>query len=568
MISMMELPQPQARPFSGIMNDIEKGQIRIPQFQRDFVWNMKKSAHLMDSILKGYPIGTLIFWRTKERLRTVKSIGNINVPEPDDGDALDFVLDGQQRLTSIFASLKGLKIKRENGKEEDFSNIYVDLNAGEDDQLVIIDISKKDKDSIIKLTDLLYGGIPLLASYPPEYLNKLDEFKKRIESYNYSIIQIKDAPIDIATEIFTRINVGGKPLTLFEIMVAKTYDSIKKFDLAEKFNNLIENLKPLNYETISDATVLQTVSLIIEKECQRKVILKLDKQDFIKNWENAVDAIERTVEYFIGTYRIPVSNLLPYSALIAPFAYFFYHHPDKPSGNKQRYLEDLFWRCALSARYSSSVESKLAQDVKRIDQILNNKQPKYDWSIDTSPEFIEENGWFNAGRSYIKSILCIYAYNQPKSFNDGAIVNIGNYFLKQANSKNYHHFFPKAYLKKKGEDDFYINHILNITIVDDFLNKRKIKAKPPSKYMKEFLNQIPQGLNDNEKPIDKLQEWMKTHLINDLDEFGIWDDQYDTFFQKRARLVSEELQKRIIEQEIDKTGQVSLEDDFEETEIE
>ena len=142
----------------------------------------------MDSILKGYPIGTLIFWRTKERLRTVKSIGNINVPEPDDGDALDFVLDGQQRLTSIFASLKGLKIKRENGKEEDFSNIYVDLNAGEDDQLVIIDISKKDKDSIIKLTDLLYGGIPLLASYPPEYLNKLDEFKKRIESYNYSII--------------------------------------------------------------------------------------------------------------------------------------------------------------------------------------------------------------------------------------------------------------------------------------------------------------------------------------------------------------------------------------------
>ena len=123
---MMELPQPQAKPFSGIMHDIQTGQIRIPQFQRDFVWNLNKSTHLMDSILKGYPIGTIIIWKTKERLRTVKNIGNIKVSDPNDGDSLDFVLDGQQRLTSIFASLKGLKIERENGKVEDFSEIYVD----------------------------------------------------------------------------------------------------------------------------------------------------------------------------------------------------------------------------------------------------------------------------------------------------------------------------------------------------------------------------------------------------------------------------------------------------------
>ena len=74
---MMELPQPQSKPFSGIMNDIQTGQIRIPQFQRDFVWNLNKSTHLMDSILKGYPIGTLIMWRTKERLRSVRNIGDI-----------------------------------------------------------------------------------------------------------------------------------------------------------------------------------------------------------------------------------------------------------------------------------------------------------------------------------------------------------------------------------------------------------------------------------------------------------------------------------------------------------
>ena len=74
---MMELPQPQAKPFSGIMHDIQTGQIRIPQFQRDFVWNLNKSTHLMDSILKGYPIGTFIIWKTQDRLRSVRNIGNI-----------------------------------------------------------------------------------------------------------------------------------------------------------------------------------------------------------------------------------------------------------------------------------------------------------------------------------------------------------------------------------------------------------------------------------------------------------------------------------------------------------
>lgn len=104
---------------------------------------------------------------------------------------------------------------------------------------------------------------------------------------------------------------------------------------------------------------------------------------------------------------------MPYKTLIVPFAYFFYHHPDKPTGNKQRYLEDFFWRCSLSARYSSSVEAKLVQDIKRINLVLKEELPKYDWSVDISPNFIMESGWVSAGRGYIKAILCIYAYQQP-----------------------------------------------------------------------------------------------------------------------------------------------------------
>jgi len=547
---IMNLPQPMTKQFSNLMDDVETGRLKIPQFQREFVWNLKKSANLLDSIIKGYPIGTFILWKTKERLRSIRDIGGIKLPPPPSGDYVNFVLDGQQRITSLFAAIKGAKIKRNDGKEEDFSEIYVNLDATDNDPIVTTMNEDVENLTLIKFTELVSASFIELAQYPKKYHMILDRYKKRIDAYNYSVIGINDASIDAATEIFTRINVGGKPLTLFEIMVAKTYDFDLDFDLFQKFDLLIESLENVIYETISSATVLQVISLILEKECRRLVILNLDKAKFIGLWDNAVDAIKSAVEYFRGYYRIPVSQLLPYNALLVPFTYFFYHHRDKPTGSKQKYLQDFFWRVALSGRYSSAVESKLAQDIKRMDIILDTKLPEYDWPIDTSSDFIKESGWFSAGRSYVKAILCIYAYHQPKSFIDNSLVNISNDWLKRANSKNYHHFFPRAYLKKQKINEQKINNVLNITIVDEFLNKRKIRAQSPSKYMKKFKKENP-----------NLSETMKTHLIISLDDFGIWKNDYELFLKKRAEIISEEIEKRIIKQKIDKKSQV-LGDDY------
>lgn len=549
----MKLPQPTHANYNDLILDISRGQIKIPQFQRDFVWSIQKSAALMDSIIKGYPVGTFIFWTTKDRLRSVRNLGNQELPPPKDGEAVYFVLDGQQRLTSLFATLNGLIIERDSGHHDDFSKIYVDLNAKEDEQIMITDVEGLEEYTFISLKDLLYGNLTLLTSFPEHHHGKLEKYKGRIEKYAFPIIEVRDVQIDVATEIFTRINVGGKPLTLFEIMVAKTYDECKGFDLAQKYDELVSNLTPLNYETVSNTTVLQLVSLLLSRDCKKQTILKLEKDKFIDIWPKAIDAIERTVEYFRNTYRIPVSHLLPYNTLLAPFGYFFYNHPDKPNPEQKKLLEDFFWRTSLGGRYSSSVESKLGQDIRRMDSILKNVTPDYDWGIDLSPKFMLENGWFNAGRSFTKAVLCLYAFQTPKSFNDNSLVNISNYWLKQANSKNYHHFFPRSYLRKNSIDEYRINNIVNITIVDDYLNKREIRSKPPSVYMEAFS-----------KENSELTDTMKTHLITDLNEFGVWSDDYDLFLDKRASAISRELQKRIIPRYIDEHGQLFRSDDLEE----
>lgn len=107
-------------------------------------------------------------------------------------------------------------------------------------------------------------------------------------------------------------------------------------------------------------------------------------------------------------------------------------------------------------------------------------------------------------------------------------------------------FFPKSYLSKKGVSELEANNILNITFVDDYLNEREIGAKAPSIYMAKYKAQN-----------EALSTCMKSHLIADLDAFGIMTDDYQLFLQTRAERVSQELQKRIIPLEIDEKGQVS-----------
>jgi hypothetical protein len=417
----------------------------------------------------------------------------LTLPDTPKGDAVKYVLDGQQRLTSLFVTLKGLSINRED-RTDDFSRVWVDLAADEEQEIILIDIEGRDSKEIIQLKDLLLGDFAYLASFQPEFQQKIRTYKNRVESYQFSTILMKDSTIDVATEVFERLNVGGKRLSVFEIMVAKTYDPETNFDLAEKYKALISNLQAVDYGTLSSTTILQAVSVLLRKDCRKKEILNLTKQDVIKVWPKAVEAIKNTVDYFRNYYRIPVSRLLPYPALIIPFAYFFYRHPDKPTGDRQKFLHDFFWRVSLGGRYSQSVENRVAQDIDK----------------------------------------------EPKSFVDNSIVRLDNAYLKQANSKNYHHFFPKAWLEKEGEDWRRINHVANITLVDDFLNKRVIRAQSPKAYMKDFIKDNPD--------IDKC---LATHLIRLNDAYGVMTNEYVKFFDARCRAISRELNKQVIPQAID-----------------
>jgi hypothetical protein len=534
---MANQPKPDSKKYSDLMREIEKGQIKIPKFQRSFVWSKERTASLLDSVLKGYPIGTFILWETTERLNEVKNIGNLELPSIPEGERVNYILDGQQRITSLYAAYNGAKIQKEGEKKiTNYSEIYVDLDAdieNNDNQIVV---SEKEDGNYITLHDLLkFKYSELKGKYSHDDIDKIQEYKEVFTTYDFSTVVLKKEDIEAAIEVFTRINTGGQTLTLFEIMSAKTYDEEKNFDMEKEFQALLEKLEDCKYNTISSSIILFLLALILtkNKECKRKVILQLDKEEIINTWEEVISSIETTIDYFRSVYRIPVSAILPYDSLIVPFAYFFYYQKESPNKEQSKYLIEFFWRISLSMRYSSSVESKLAQDVRRIDLILESKRPKYDdvkVHLNSSKDLI--NTSFSSGSSYCKAFLCLLAYQEPKDFQSNGRIILDNSWLRVASSKNFHHFFPKAYLRKNNTGNE--NSLMNITLVSAEMNKRKIRAKAPSIYMQEFLD-------DN----DNLEKTLSSHLIGKLDDFGITSDDYLIFLEKRGRLVFKRLNERI-----------------------
>ena len=533
-------PENQSKKYQNLFIGIDSGQIKIPRFQRDFVWNKEQTAKLIDSIIKGFPIGTFIFWKTGEELRCV-NIGNISLPDPPKGDVVLYVLDGQQRITSLYAVQKGLLISKD-GQEMDYKDIFIDLSRDPDEDDEVVTTERPPDAASISVHRLLNAGMVELAQQYPDLLGKIETYRNRLTGYDFSTILISDYPIDVACEIFTRINTSGTELTLFEIMVAKTYDQERGFDLAREYEWLVDNkgaekdLEDACFDTIPASTVLQCITAHICQQVRRRDILRLNKSEVVGSWPTVKDGIFTAVDYIRTHLRIPVSRLLPYNALLVPLAYFFIsNNGAMPSPQQHRLLTQYFWWASLSERFNSGVEAKIGLDLKRMDAILAERMPDYrgeelSFTLDDL-----RWRWFSTGNAFCKAILCLYVYFQPRSFKTDSLVIINNAYLKQANSKNYHHFFPRSYLQKANFPDWKANSILNITVVDDQFHKREIGAKPPSQYMRKFM----ESNHD-------LNSTMKTHLIDDLDAYGILDDDYEAFVEHRGQRVLEELTKRLV----------------------
>ena len=541
------IPKPDQFKLGDLPDMLERGEIVVPQFQRKFVWSIKQSAKLLDSIFKGYPIGTITLWFTRERMRQVKRIAGNNFPPAKKGYPVYYVLDGQQRLTSMYACLRGADLSTENIKDpEDYNKVFLRLDGvdGDDDDLVVTDVSGLPEDSYISIKDLFDSDYDEWKEKYGKRFKKVYDYFDKLKSYPIPMIKIPEIDLVRATSIFTRINTSGQKLTAFEVVAAKVYREAPYFDLIEKRDEQKERWARVGYDSINEYVSLQAMALCLKGKCTKQDVLSLTSDEVADNWTQMDKAFAAAIDYLRKSFHIPSSDLLPYDVLLIPFVYFMYRSKgEKPNAEQVMWLKDYFWRTALSHRFSDAVVSKLGQDVKFFDAIVDGKRPNDSHlpSLTISPKIIASKGTFKMGSAFVKAILCLFAGHKPLSLSDGERVITDKAWLSKKNARNFHHFFPKAYMEKEGWSDSTrpVNNVANIIIIASDENQ-DIKKTAPSKYISKFRKKNP-----------RLNDALKSHLIGDVDKFGVTTDDYKKFFDQRVGMICRELKKCIVPREMD-----------------
>lgn len=532
-------PENHSKKYSVLFADIDAGRTKLPMFQRDFVWDKVQTAKLLDSIIKGYPVGTFIFWKTRDRVRHYRNIGNISLPEPPSGDAIQYVLDGQQRITSLYAVRKGLRITRD-GEEIDYKDICIDLSAdpvGEEDAVLP---EPPEGAKTISVHDVLTKGITDFDSYSADHRQKIHTCQAALTGYDFSVIEIPEYGIDVACDIFTRINTGGRALSLFEIMVAKTFDPASNFDLEEKYQELLEGgdddsvkcLADASFETIPAITILQCVSAHLSGGIRQSDILRLDRSAVTEAWPRVRETVFAAIDHLQSHLGVAVSRLLPYPVLLVPFSHFFDLNGLRPATTEQCcFLAEYFYRASLGNRYTSGVGTKMLSDLHKIAQIQKGERPSYQGEeFHLSPESLAERR-FAINDAFSKAILCLLVSQGPRNLQNNGVVKVNNSWLRKSASKNIHHIFPKAWIKKHGKPGWDANSVANIMLAEEYLNQRVIRTKSPATYICSFAEEN-----------FSIQDSLATHLIYGECFNALQKNDYFTFINLRAQIITENIQ--------------------------
>lgn len=174
-----------------LIGDIKKGEIKIPQFQRKFVWKEEQAINLLDSISNNYPTGSLLFWKTSTKLATERNIGDFRLPETDDLSPTNYVLDGQQRLTVIYSCF---------GAPDEEKGFSVGYDLVEEE---FVQLSEKFEIHIFPLR-WIYNTTKLLDfrtglnSHPSseELQTRLDSLIEVITNYRLPVVTLKDLSVE------------------------------------------------------------------------------------------------------------------------------------------------------------------------------------------------------------------------------------------------------------------------------------------------------------------------------------------------------------------------------------
>jgi hypothetical protein len=531
----MKKPELNTNPLKidKLINRIEDGEIKIPAFQRGYVWKQNQVIELLESLLKQYPVGSILLWEASERdkLRSTRNIAGYKIPEKGENYPVNYVLDGQQRLSSIYAVFSE-NVEQEVSSEKynpdlDIFEIYYDFS-----KKIFLPKSEVDKTcrSAILLRNLInpIKLIDAISSLDTSHHSDAKILSSIFLNYEIPVVQIKNRTKEEVGVIFERINNTGTKLNALDLMTAWTWT--EDFHLLDSIDSLLEELEEKSFGSISSKLMLQVVSGIIIGSTKTENVLRLTGDIVRDNWKIVEESVKSAVDFLSTEIKCSNIEFLPFHQQLIPISR-FYSKTKSVTPDQVSILKKYFWRTSFSDRYSTGqTTAKMDSDIEFMDNIADydfSDLKKYNPSI-SSKELIETK--FSKANPITRSFLLLLAQDNPLDLVSGMSIDVDK-SLATFNRKQYHHVFPNAFLKRKGEVENKRFSVMNFCFLSSQSNK-KISSKSPSDY---FNNLVPATIK--ERILDSNLLPADISIYNDND--------FQRFLDQRANLLLSKLDEFI-----------------------
>lgn len=503
-----------------VVGRISDGRYRIPEFQREYVWDTSEVTEFFDSIYNSYPIGSLFLWEVPEEMneffRDTREFGQ---PTVDDVSyQISFVLDGQQRLTSLYVALKGLEFEG-----YDYERILFNIDEES------FTLGKPTADHLISVSDIWdqNSRFELTKEMTDERRRKVEQCSNRLHNYQLPLIKVEADDVDSVISIFERINQTGRDLSRFDIVNANIWT--RDFNLRQRIDNdIVERLQESNFGDIERDTVAQSISLILNGKCTTEAQKNLDPEDVEDIWTDLKDAFLHAVDYIRRRYNIQRVEFLPYESLISILTYYIYKSDSNTVSEHQEQIDRYFWRIVFSDHWATRRQGTIGNDTEIMDKIIAGQNPSIDFPITITPDKLKEANIKRSKSSVRNAFLCILANNEPLNPEDGTKIELHeNHYADFKLEK--HHIFPNRFLRSKGFDKSDRKSVIDITFLPRSVNN-SISDKAPSQYFQEW------------KEHEDFEQIMYSHFIPYGEDAAIWDDDYERFLEQRVSLVMQKVQ--------------------------
>jgi hypothetical protein len=500
----------------------------IPEIQRLYVWNKPKICSLMDSIYKGYPIGIGLVWAAKYSQAINIRPNNKTIIPPYNRRLkhAELIIDGQQRLSTLFGVLFGIEERAEARSFINFNEIYFVCDRKAEKRFIFSKRISEDTKGYVRLTNLVNTPPSILKQrlkLSPGEVREVQKCYSAFHSYPFYLLQVSGLSYDDIREIFIRVNSAGITVSRADTLFAKA----SKVKLRDHMLDVRRGLKH-GFDSVSLDAFQNTLGLAygasrIGGAGFSNFLKKIEEgksssSDFERHWKKLQYGYEEAADFFFSVLGIKGSEL-PSQNIYSMLSYFFYLNNSRAKPFQIKELKKWFWHTAVGERYSGAgFNRNIPDDVKFLKRLSENSKTRYSVSEKILPREFLISGYNKSTSASAKSYFVLLRLRKPKYLINGHEM-LMNDFSSISNRKDRHHIYPFALLRRKGISLRWINAVVNICYLEADENQSISDGHP-----KDYL--LPYKSNKHFGRV------MKSHLIPYDKASPVWEREVKQSFSK------------------------------------